>query len=155
MTQAPPMVAKNKQPLWSVIGKTIKRWDDQTSFNRIDISGIEDFSVLGAKLRFNANVLTGDTGRATDMMGMFSRSEFYNDLLHAWLHSWNVFRVINFAMMVKHSRVNHLSWMWHLMMWYKSGLMKTFKKEYLDDEELKILPLSASDGLFSKSRSKP
>lgn len=90
----PTLVATDRAHLDFVIAQRLDKDGPTADLNDIDVSAIEDFSMLFANKIFRGDVSQWDTSRATTMRGMFTHTQFNGDVSR-----WNVSNVTDMTMM--------------------------------------------------------
>lgn len=90
----PLIVPKDRANLDFIIAQQLNKDGMRANLNGIDVSGIQDFSMLFASKSFRGDVSKWDTSSATNMHGMFAHSDFDGDV-----SAWDVSRVKDMGMM--------------------------------------------------------
>ena len=94
----PSIVATDRAHLDFVIAERLEKYGPKADLNDIDVSAIEDFSMLFANQIFSGDVSRWNTGSATKMRGMFTQTQFNGDV-----SKWNVANVRDMALMFENT----------------------------------------------------
>lgn len=123
--------ATNKKHLWDLVRDIIMIKGHNCDLNHVDVSRIDDFSMLFSSLQFTGDVSKWNVSRGVDFSGMFEQSHFDGDLSR-----WNVSNAKNMSFMFSQCPFNNNS----LAFWDVSNVRNMhwmFRKNTAFNQDLK------------------
>lgn len=96
-----PVVATDRNHLWGLVREIVMTQGHSCDLNHIDVSGIEDFSLMFDSLPFEGDISKWNMSNAKDLSGMFENSTFSGDL-----SKWDVSGVYDMSHMFARCKYN-------------------------------------------------
>lgn len=102
LTGDTPVVATSRQHLWDMVREIMMFKGHHCDLNHIDVSGVQDFSLMFGSVPFNGDVSRWNMSNAVDLAGMFEQSHFDGDLSH-----WDTSNVEHMSFLFAESSFNN------------------------------------------------